>query len=432
MTGPGGYSRAQRKPRESRADGHEEASRPNMIGRVVRYVDRLVWLKQIQRDHQGLPPSALTVALTIVDHVDNHGEAFPSQPTMAEITGLNVRAIRRATDALAERGHLTIKVVRGRPTKNTAIQKSHNRYVPLWLSGTLQAPPSPDDGSENRTARAGFDAGKPDNLSMKTGQFEHENRTARAAYQTFDQTLRPDEPRESAPDGHVGLPDDVLGANSSEAARCRVEADSSGTQKVQPLWASTHDGVSDLADFDAAPAVADAHAVRRRREAEWRRLLQHDACITKLDAGVVHAIIDDGLATEAEVLAEIEALTRSKFRPRLWGGVRKFVLDEIVKRRPSTPRPTSAIERDPERPDDAIPVAGGFRTAAQFAEARRRWDDGFRWDAEQFGDPPDTEFTCVPPELRGPRKRRTAAVDRPVDTVQSDASSSTVTRGDFR
>jgi len=250
-------------------------SRPGReLGRVVLYVDRIIWLKQVQAD-RTLPPSALSVALTIVDHVDPDGEAFPSQPTIAKATGLNVRAVRRATDAMATRGHLAIKVTRGRST--------FNRYVPLWRAEHERPRPSaknagenrteragfePDEEPEKRTERAGFRAGKPDNPSKKTGHFEHEKRLKRAAYQDSTRNNTPDDAREGA---HVvcgGLPDDALRARMVDAACGNVEADSPGIRNLQPVRAWMAEGF-DL-DRHILPAVAGLVAPYKDPLRTWR------------------------------------------------------------------------------------------------------------------------------------------------------------------
>ncbi len=83
------------------------------------------------------------------------------------------------------------------------------------------------------------------------------------------------------------------------------------------------------------------------------------------------------------------------------------------------------VEREPEPPAGEIRVPGFvFRTIERSGEVRRRWDEGHRWDEAQFGDAPDSGFTSAPPDLRGPRRRRLAAVNRPVDLVQSDTDHS--------
>ncbi len=339
-----------------------------MAGRVVRYVDRLVWLKQVQKDHDGLPPSALTIALVIIDHVDEHGEAFPSQPTMAEITGLNVRAVRRATDALAERGHLAVKVTRGRNT--------FNRYVPLWLPSTLQAPPSPESGPENRTARAGFEAdgdtenrtgragfenGKPDISSSKTGQFEHENRTQRAAYQTLDQTLRPDDARKGAPDVRVGMSEDALRALAIDAAGGNVEVASRGIRNVQPLRAWMAEGF-DL-DRHILPAISASVADYRQPLRTWK-------------AG--------------------------------W-------LDAEVRRQRTADRDSSAepsIVSAPLDPARYVYAGNSMHSRARVVAARQQFDEVGTWSGE-FGMPPDSPLADLPEEFRGPRRKPASPISSP-------------------
>ncbi len=408
MSGAGGGDGAGRKP------DHPEASG----GAKVSLLAKWRWVRQVAADRE-VPREMLHTAFAVADLVNAElGFAFAGQAYIAGVVGVSDRSVGVHLQRLVAAGHLGV-------TRRGKAGASHYRLLQKGVE-------APDCGGPH----------EPKPASDQNGSQEaHEPKPASGQSDLWQDY----EPKPDVIMNRSRLRTNKLKNKRSESAspprRGGGHANGSAVMadpepvpdrpKVVPAVAA--DGVSDLVDFQATPAVADAYAARRRREAEWRRLLQHDGCITQSDASPVHSIIDDGLATEAEVLAEIEALTRSTFRPRLWGGVRKFVLDEIGKRKASTPRPIAVLEREPDRPAGAIEIPGsGWRTVAQFEEHRRRWDMRYTWDEAQFGPPPDSEFTLCPPELRGPRKPRPAAADGPVDAVQNGASGSTVQMGEFR
>jgi hypothetical protein len=77
------------------------------------------WLQQVAAD-RALPNTAAGVAIAIGKFINRKsGEAWPTQETLANVLGITVRAVQRNLAALADRGHLSITVARGRHKPNT-------------------------------------------------------------------------------------------------------------------------------------------------------------------------------------------------------------------------------------------------------------------------------------------------------------------------
>ena len=86
-----------------------EGERRESIGSFYR-LDKN-WLIDLASPFHALEHSAKKVFLAIAAHNQGTGQVFPGQKTIASLTGISVPTVRRATEALAERGLLTKKAV---------------------------------------------------------------------------------------------------------------------------------------------------------------------------------------------------------------------------------------------------------------------------------------------------------------------------------
>jgi len=89
----------------------------------------LDWMTAAAYDRR-LKPSDFRIAFTIAQHANEKtGKAFPSQETIADLCGINVKTVKRAVKLLGQTGWLKIRKTRGYDPKN---KKWETRNI-YWL-----------------------------------------------------------------------------------------------------------------------------------------------------------------------------------------------------------------------------------------------------------------------------------------------------------
>lgn len=84
----------------------------------ITVADVFRWQRQVTRD-SSLSAETRLVGIVISHHVNGQtGLAWPSQPTLAALSGSHNRTVQRATTALLNAGHLAVDVNRGRNRTN--------------------------------------------------------------------------------------------------------------------------------------------------------------------------------------------------------------------------------------------------------------------------------------------------------------------------
>ena len=115
-------SDAQRKP-FLRVVGNQPASNQSFTGA------KLDWMTAVAYDRR-LQPMNFRIPFFIAQHAnDKTGKAFPSQETIADLCGINVKSVKRAVKRLHETGWLKIRRSRGYDPKN---KKWETRNI-YWL-----------------------------------------------------------------------------------------------------------------------------------------------------------------------------------------------------------------------------------------------------------------------------------------------------------
>lgn len=75
--------------------------------------DHFRWLKQVAAD-PDLKPATFKLAFHIGEHFNSEtGRAFPGVPRLAELMRTDIRTVRRLTDQLVRRGHLSVGYRKG-------------------------------------------------------------------------------------------------------------------------------------------------------------------------------------------------------------------------------------------------------------------------------------------------------------------------------
>ncbi len=123
--------------------------------------EAMKWAKE-----QKLTGTAKVTLLALAWYANTKGEAWPSQQTLADHTGLGVRTIRRAMAALEALGAIKRRV----RSKGAAGRSSD--HVELPLQRTLRVPKKPRRRSvpTGQSGRKEKDNSQPANLSVPTGQ----------------------------------------------------------------------------------------------------------------------------------------------------------------------------------------------------------------------------------------------------------------------
>lgn len=115
---------------------------------------------------QKLTGTAKVTLLALAWYANTNGEAWPSQQTLADHTGLGVRTIRRAMATLEACG-----AIKRRVRSQGAAGRSSD-HVELPLHRTLRVPKKPRRRSvpTGQSGRMGKANSQPANLSVPTGQ----------------------------------------------------------------------------------------------------------------------------------------------------------------------------------------------------------------------------------------------------------------------
>ncbi len=102
-----------------------------------------------------MPPTPKAVLISLADNANDHGECWPSLPTIAMRTCFSERAIRNAIDWLEAHGLLVADRSNGRHTRYLVTPESFRPSAPSSPSTTLppEPPPAPRAGVSDHEPR---------------------------------------------------------------------------------------------------------------------------------------------------------------------------------------------------------------------------------------------------------------------------------------
>ena len=347
--------------------------------------DLFAWLNAVMADHE-LPALSFAVAYAIGQHFDRVTRlAWPSQPRVAAMVGRNEKNIRPAIRALIARHHLAVAKNRGGGGSTQYRLPEVNRAKP---SGSTNA-----DAELSRAEAPGSEVSQsPSNRAKSLGLGEASRRVNRA--KSSGQT------GQNRPANQSKEPISCSAAAQPRRAAARIDADRQYAESEPSGEAAS------VASADRRTALAD----------RWRDAIGPDLAAKLGATERLHAAIERGEFTGDDVSAAILDWRRAGTRtPRSWAFFERWASTAAASREAGPARRASFHEFDAAslaRPRDAIETPnGGWRSRAQFVAERERWDSGFTWDLQTFGDPPDSPYTVAPADLRGPRKRRQSPSD---------------------
>lgn len=352
----------------------------------VSLLDKAKWITQVRRDTE-LTDAAFRLASLVCDLVNPaKGFCYAGQAYLAEHGATTERAVRNHLKALVEGGHIAVKR-RGRA--------GASHYFLVQKDGA--ATDTPNDHDRNGGAGHSDDE-QADNRNGGAGQ-----RPVGTDYDRNGSVVMT---------GTAVPPSKIKNKRSCFAPLSRR--------------AGKREQVSQDEDSPTPPADLAAVAQSRALDARWAEAVGPDLAKELGSTDLLHRAIAAGEFIAEDVDAGIaDWLRRGTSAPRKWiffegwaekAAARRKAGTDGAGRLASVPREAVA-DRGAEVPADSVRLEGGVvRTRLQIASEVERWHRGEAWN-QMLGFPPDSEFTTVPAEMRGPRRYRQDGAAQPAQIV---------------